>query len=177
MYVGDEGVLLIDSPENFPVEKFLQEMKQITPLPVKAVVYSHCHVDHVAGVKVFHKIMKQRGVDLRIIGSEAATREHIYDDVACEDQFRNAFLMGCVGAWSLHPRQIPIARRIFSPPVDEVLFAKRVIDEMGDGTGTVMIEGRMQDDATVKQCKVMVGLARMLAHKDPELAKAYEFSD
>ncbi len=102
---------------------------------------------------------------------------HIYDDVACEDQFRNAFLMGCVGAWSLHPRQIPIAKRVFSPPVEEVLFAKRVIEEMGDGTGTLLVDGRMQDDATVKQCKVMVGLARLLAKKDPELARAYELSD
>ena len=30
----------------------------------------------------------------------------IADAVACEDQFRNAFLLGCVGAWSLHPTQI-----------------------------------------------------------------------
>jgi len=100
---------------------------------------------------------------------------HITDDVACEDQFRNAFLMGCVGAWSLHPRQIAIAKRVFSPPVDEVLFAKKVIEEMGDGTGTVMIEGRMQDDATVKQCKVMVQLAELLAKKDADLAEAYGF--
>jgi malyl-CoA/(S)-citramalyl-CoA lyase len=99
----------------------------------------------------------------------------IKDAVACEDQFRNAFLMGCVGAWSLHPTQIDIARKVFTPPVDEVLWARRVIAEMGDGTGTVMIEGKMQDDATVKQCKVMVALARMLAEKDPELRKAYGF--
>ena len=100
---------------------------------------------------------------------------HIADPVACEDQFRNAFLMGCVGAWSLHPSQIAIAKRVFSPPADEVVFAKKVIAEMGDGTGTVMIDGRMQDDATVKQCKVMVTLAELLAQKDEELAKAYEF--
>ena len=99
----------------------------------------------------------------------------IKDTVACEDQFRNAFLMGCVGAWSLHPVQIKIARDVFSPPVDEVLWAKRVISEMGDGTGAVMIDGKMQDDATVKQCRVMVGLAEMLAEADDELRKAYEF--
>jgi malyl-CoA/(S)-citramalyl-CoA lyase len=99
----------------------------------------------------------------------------IKDTVACEDQFRNAFLMGCVGAWSLHPVQIDIAKRVFSPPVDEVLWAKKVIDSMGDGTGAVMIDGKMQDDATYKQCKVMVGLARMLAEKDPELRAAYRF--
>ena len=75
----------------------------------------------------------------------------IGDPVACEDQFRNAFLMGCVGAWSLHPGQIDIARRVFSPPVEEVKWALRVIEEMGDGSGTVMIDGKMQDDATVKQ--------------------------
>ena len=99
----------------------------------------------------------------------------IKDTVACEDQFRNAFLMGCVGAWSLHPVQIDIAKKVFSPPVDEVLWAKRVIDEMGDGTGAVMIDGKMQDDATVKQCRVMVGLARMLAESDPALREAYGF--
>ena len=99
----------------------------------------------------------------------------IKDTVACEDQFRNAFLMGCVGAWSLHPVQVDIARKVFSPPVDEVLWAKHVIEEMGDGTGAVMIDGKMQDDATVKQCHVMVELAKGLAENDPELKKAYGF--
>jgi malyl-CoA/(S)-citramalyl-CoA lyase len=97
----------------------------------------------------------------------------IKDTLACEDQFRNAFLLGCVGAWSLHPVQIDIARKVFSPPVDEVKWAMRVIDAMGDGTGAVMLDGKMQDDATVKQCKVMVGLARMLAEKDAELKASY----
>ena len=39
----------------------------------------------------------------------------IADVVACEDQFRNAFLLGCVGAWTLHPKQIAIANKVFSP--------------------------------------------------------------
>ncbi len=98
----------------------------------------------------------------------------IDDPVGCEDQFRNAFLMGCVGAWSLHPSQIEIAKRVFSPPPDEVLWAKRVIAAMPDGSGTVMLEGKMQDDATFKQCKVMVTLAELIASRDPELKKRYE---
>ncbi len=97
----------------------------------------------------------------------------IADSVACEDQFRNAFLMGCVGAWSLHPNQIAIARKVFSPPPDEVAWAKKVIDEMGDGSGTVMIDGKMQDDATVKQCRVMVELAKLIGSRDPEMKEAY----
>lgn len=100
----------------------------------------------------------------------------IDDSVACEDQFRNAFLMGCVGAWSLHPRQIEIARRVFSPPPEEVAWAKRVIEAMGDGSGTLMLEGKMQDDATVKQCHVMVNRAKLIAKRDPEYAEAYGFT-
>jgi malyl-CoA/(S)-citramalyl-CoA lyase len=97
----------------------------------------------------------------------------IKDTVACEDQFRNAFLLGCVGAWSLHPVQIDIAKKVFSPPVDEVRWALKVIEAMGDGTGAVMIDGKMQDDATYKQCQVMVDLARAMATRDPELKEAY----
>ena len=97
----------------------------------------------------------------------------IGDSQGCEDQFRNAFLMGCVGAWSLHPKQIEIARRVFSPPPDEVSWAKRVIEAMGDGTGAVMLDGKMQDDASVKQCKVMVAYAKMIADRDPEYAELY----
>jgi malyl-CoA/(S)-citramalyl-CoA lyase len=101
----------------------------------------------------------------------------IKDTVACEDQFRNAFLLGCVGAWSLHPVQIDIARRVFSPAPADVRHARRVIDALGDGTGAVMLDGKMEDDASVKQCRVMVELAEALAAKDPELAKAYAADD
>jgi malyl-CoA/(S)-citramalyl-CoA lyase len=99
----------------------------------------------------------------------------IKDEAACEAQFRNAFLMGCSGAWSLAPNQIGIAKRVFSPNVDEVLFAKRILEAMPDGTGVAMIDGKMQDDATWKQAKVIVDLARLVAQKDPDLAQAYGF--
>jgi len=95
------------------------------------------------------------------------------DAAACEAQFRNAFLMGCVGAWSLHPSQIDIAKRVFSPRPEEVAMAKRILDAMPDGTGAVMIDGKMQDDATWKQAKVIVDLARQVAARDPSLATAY----
>jgi malyl-CoA/(S)-citramalyl-CoA lyase len=98
----------------------------------------------------------------------------IKDVVGCETQFRSAFLLGCVGAWSLHPVQIGIAKKVFSPDPDEVKFAKKVIEAIPDGRGVHMIDGKMQDDATWKQCRVMVDLAEMLARKDPELAEAYE---
>jgi malyl-CoA/(S)-citramalyl-CoA lyase len=99
----------------------------------------------------------------------------IKDVEGCETQFRAAFLLGCVGAWSLHPVQIGIAKKVFSHDPDEVAFAKKVIEAIPDGRGVHMIDGKMQDDATWKQCRVMVDLAELLAKKDPELAEAYGF--
>jgi malyl-CoA/(S)-citramalyl-CoA lyase len=95
------------------------------------------------------------------------------DAAACEAQFRNAFLMGCVGAWTLHPSQVPIAKRVFSPEPAEVAFAKKILAAMPDGSGAVMIDGKMQDDATWKQAKVLVDLAKLVAQKDPEMGKRY----
>ena len=98
----------------------------------------------------------------------------IADVVACEDQFRNAFLLGCVGTWSLHPKQIAIANKVFSPSVEDITHARRVVAAMGDCTGAVMLDGKMEDDASLKQCLVMVELAEQLAAIDPELKKQYD---
>jgi malyl-CoA/(S)-citramalyl-CoA lyase len=95
------------------------------------------------------------------------------DPAACESQFRNAFLQGCLGAWSLHPTQIDIAKQVFSPDADEVAFALKILEAMPDGTGAVMIDGKMQDDATWKQARVIVDLARLVAEKDPARASEY----
>ena len=97
----------------------------------------------------------------------------IADLAGCEVQFRAAFVLGCVGAWSLHPSQIDIAKRVFSPDPAEVAFARRVLAASPDGTGALMLDGRMQDDATWKQCQGLVALAEMLARRDPELAARY----
>src|SRR6478609_6243446 len=98
----------------------------------------------------------------------------IADVTACEDQFRNAFLLGCVGTWSLHPKQIEIANRVFSPSVEDIAHARRVVAAMGDGTGAVMLDGKMEDDASLKQCLVMVELAEQLAAIDPALKEQYD---
>ncbi len=97
------------------------------------------------------------------------------DPAACEAQFRNAFLLGCVGAWTLHPSQIVIAKRVFSPDPAEVAFARKILAAMPDGSGAVMIDGKMQDDATWKQARVIVDLARQVAAKDADYAALYRF--
>ena len=96
------------------------------------------------------------------------------DPAACEAQFRNAFLMGCAGAWTLHPTQVPIAKRVFSPDPGEVAFARRILAAMPDGSGAVLIDGKMQDDATWKQAKVLLDLARLVVARDPDLGPRYQ---
>lgn len=98
----------------------------------------------------------------------------IADLEACEQQFRNAYLLGCAGTWSLHPNQIAIARRVFSPDPQEVKFARRIMAAMPDGSGVAMIDGKMQDDATWKQARVICDLADMIAARDPDMAEAYQ---
>ena len=71
--------------------------------------------------------------------------------------------------------QIDIAKRVFSPDPADVAHAARVIEAMGDGTGALMIDGKMEDDASVKQCRVVYELAKELAARDPELAERYGF--
>ncbi|MBV8104084.1 MAG: CoA ester lyase [Hyphomicrobiales bacterium] len=97
------------------------------------------------------------------------------DPAGCEAQFRNAFLLGCVGAWTLHPSQITIAKKVFSPDPAEVAFARKILAAMPDGSGAVMIDGKMQDDATWKQARVIVELAKQVAARDPEYAAIYQF--
>jgi malyl-CoA/(S)-citramalyl-CoA lyase len=62
---------------------------------------------------------------------------------------------------------------VFSPDPAEVGFARKILEAMPDGTGAVMIDGKMQDDATWKQAKVVVDLARLVAAKDPEMGARY----
>ena len=97
------------------------------------------------------------------------------DPAGCEAQFRNAFLLGCAGAWTLHPSQIAIAKTVFSPDPAEVAFARKILAAMPDGSGAAMIDGKMQDDATWKQARVMVDLAQQVAAKDPDYAALYKF--
>lgn len=91
------------------------------------------------------------------------------DPEGCETQFRNAFLMGCAGAWTLHPTQIDIARRVFSPRAEEIALAEKILSALPNGSGAVMVDGKMQDDATWKQAQILVDLAHQIRLKDKQV--------
>src|SRR5215469_18608027 len=52
--VGDDGVAVIDTFENEAAAKaLLEQIRALTHLPIKFVVNTHYHLDHVAGNRVF----------------------------------------------------------------------------------------------------------------------------
>ncbi len=75
VFVGDEGVLLVDASNTVVPADMLGAIKQFTDLPVKAIAYSHPHSDHNGGAARIQAAMKAQGIDIRIIASESAARE------------------------------------------------------------------------------------------------------
>lgn len=70
-YVGDEGVLVLDPPEN-QGEHLVQAIAEVTDQPVRAIVYSHDHADHMISAPDVIAAANAAGVDdVRILGSAA----------------------------------------------------------------------------------------------------------
>ena len=54
MIVGDDGVVIIDTTETTTAaENVLAEFRKVTGLPVKMIILTHSHRDHVSGAAVF----------------------------------------------------------------------------------------------------------------------------
>lgn len=68
-YVGDEGVLLFDALEGRGTQ-ILQAIREVTPLPVTTIVYSHFHVDHIGDGEFWVNEAQKSGRSLRIVASK-----------------------------------------------------------------------------------------------------------
>jgi glyoxylase-like metal-dependent hydrolase (beta-lactamase superfamily II) len=68
-YIGDKGVLLFDALEGRGAQ-ILQAIREVTPLPVTTIVYSHFHVDHVGDGKFWVDEAQKAGIKLRIVASK-----------------------------------------------------------------------------------------------------------
>lgn len=103
-YVGDKGVLLFDAPEGRG-KYLLQAIRDVTPLPVTALVYSHYHVDHISDSPFWNDEAKKEGVNLRIIASKATAEKM---------QFMNS--------------RLPVATQVLSKKDDQFKFEKQTIE-------------------------------------------------
>ncbi len=48
LLIGDDGAILVDAPPSYGA-RLIPTIRSITPLPITQLIYSHEHVDHIAG--------------------------------------------------------------------------------------------------------------------------------
>ena len=75
-------------------------------------------------------------------------------------QARRSALLGCVGKWAIHPKQVELANEIFTPSEAEVNKAKAILNAMEEATksgqGAATLDGKLIDLASVRQAEVIV---------------------
>jgi len=69
MIEGDKGIIIVDTLSTYEKAKeVMKEFRKITDKPVKAIIYTHGHLDHVQGTKAF---LEEGDGDVKIIAHES----------------------------------------------------------------------------------------------------------
>ena len=75
-------------------------------------------------------------------------------------QAKRSATLGMVGKWAIHPKQVDLANKVFSPSEEQVKEAKEILNVMADAEkasqGAAVYKGRLVDIASIKQAKVIV---------------------
>ncbi len=82
---------------------------------------------------------------------------------------KRAAALGIEGKWAIHPSQIDLANKVFSPPDDEVKKAKRILEELDkaakEGKGAAQLDGRMIDAASARMAENIVNINKKIEEK------------
>ena len=77
--------------------------------------------------------------------------------------------IGIEGKWAIHPSQIELANKVFSPPSSEVAKAKRILEELDKaakaGKGAAQLDGRMIDAASARMAENIVNIDKQIKSK------------
>ena len=77
--------------------------------------------------------------------------------------------IGIEGKWAIHPSQIELANKVFSPPSSEVTKAKRILEELDKaakaGKGAAQLDGRMIDAASARMAENIVSIDKQINNK------------
>ena len=77
--------------------------------------------------------------------------------------------IGIEGKWAIHPSQIDLANKVFSPPAAEVNRAKKILEELDkaakEGKGAAQLDGRMIDAASARMAKNIVNINSLIENK------------
>ena len=82
---------------------------------------------------------------------------------------KRAAAIGIEGKWAIHPSQIDLANKVFSPPEVEVKKAKRILEELDkaakEGKGAAQLDGRMIDAASARMAENIVNINKKIEDK------------
>src|SRR5882757_8440261 len=88
---------------------------------------------------------------------------NLRDDDALEKESRIARVHGFNGKAAIHPRQVPVINRIFSPTLEELERAQKMIEAFriaeAAGHGAIRFQGKMVDYANVRRAEQILALA------------------
>ena len=91
------------------------------------------------------------------------------DPDAYIDAAKRAAAIGIEGKWAIHPSQIDLANKVFSPPKAEVDKANRILDELKkaatEGKGAAQLDGRMIDAASARMAENIVNINNLIQKK------------
>jgi beta-methylmalyl-CoA/(S)-malyl-CoA lyase len=100
-----------------------------------------------------------------------------YNAPGYADQIEREARIGLDGSWSLHPKQTVQANRVHMPTTDELDRAVGKIEQFNDakrdGTGAVVINGQMVDEATYKNFANTVATVRAIDDTHPSQTDDY----
>ena len=90
----------------------------------------------------------------------------IKDPQAYIESAKRAAAIGIEGKWAIHPTQINLANKVFSPPEAEVIKASRIIEELEKaaraGKGAAQLDGRMIDAASARMAENIVNINNLI---------------
>ncbi len=159
MIVGDDGYVLIDAGK-FPhnAEKVKEEFSQITDKPLKAVIFTHGHNDHVGGLSAFLK--GTTGVQL--IGADNLGDENEFDALAGHSNQRAYMQSGMA---------LPASERIHNGVAIAVKPAKKTVSKDKDPYAPAITK----DDLTLAITQPVTELS--IAGLDFEITRTYGETD
>ncbi|HMK14916.1 MAG TPA: CoA ester lyase [Burkholderiales bacterium] len=81
-----------------------------------------------------------------------------------------AAVLGYEGKWAIHPSQVELANRVFTPSEAEVTKARRIMEAMAqaakEGKGAVSLDGRLIDIASIRMAEALIKKAESMRASD-----------
>ena len=79
MIEGDDGIIIVDVGETTSHSRLVrEEFRKITDKPVKAIIYTHFHGDHINGTKAYATEEEVKSGKVQIIAHENLMKEQVY---------------------------------------------------------------------------------------------------